>query len=413
MRLISVICLMTLLLGACSAKPAPGATATPAALVPSTPLLPPGTATPAPNLTATSDWEQFQVTLEALKTPTATLRTPYPTRTASALPPTETLWPTPSAVPGTPAAVTDCRGSVDGMRVVAKSFTRDIHHPDGYFVVLKHLSIKPGDTLDLIFDENPDSTGDVLGPNPPQIYARPVNQKPYLSYEEFINAVGGPSYSYPSFSNLPHLDLLDPYYYYLNSVRVDNSSDGFLQFVILGILAEQFKDGLSSPYNDTIVLCNPFDIDLAVSEAKNFIEKSGLPALPDQVVQDAQKLSVEPLVELGKDTVTVRIVTFTKWGGFIETKYELERAFPHQLMGEWQQTLVPYDCGILSSNSKIGAKCFIPQLRGGFGNTTLPLHGWLIAKVSLCARVYINFPSTINHSNTIEEQTWQLSTVWE
>jgi hypothetical protein len=70
-------------------------------------------------------------------------------------------------------------------------------------------------------------------------------------------------------------------------------------------------------------------------------------SMSDQVMRDARKLSLEPVVELGKDTATVRIVTFTKWGSFIETKYELGRDFPHQLMGEWQQILVPYDCGVI------------------------------------------------------------------
>lgn len=350
MRFFSVICLMTLLLGACSAKPAPGITVAPAGLASSTPLLLSDTATPTPNLIATRDWKQFQATLQALKNPTATLRTPQPTRTASARPPrppTETPWPTPSAVPGTPAAVSDCRGTVDGMRVVAKSFTRDIHNADGYFIVLKHLSIKPGYTLDLVFWENKDTNGDIIGPIFPNIYARPVNQKSYLSYEEFINAVGRPSFhSNQYIGKVPHLDLLDPYFYFLNSVRIDNSSDGFFQFVILGILAEQFKPSLRSPYNDTIVLCNHSDVDLAVSEANKFVEGSGAPTLSDQDVKDAHKLSVEPVVELGKDTVTVRIVTFTKWGGFIETKYVLTRAFPHQIVIQWEEILVPYNCGI-------------------------------------------------------------------
>jgi hypothetical protein len=115
----------------------------------------------------------------------------------------------------------------------------------------------------------------------------------------------------------------------------------------LGILAGQFNEGLRDWYDDTIVLCNQSDIDMAASEVKKYSEENKIDlTLPDQVGQDARKLSLEPVVELGKDTATVRIVTFTKWGGFIETKYELTRSFPHQLLGEWQQILVPYDCGV-------------------------------------------------------------------
>jgi hypothetical protein len=127
---------------------------------------------------------------------------------------------------------------------------------------------------------------------------------------------------------------------------VDNTSDSFFQYVILGILAEQLKPSLRDSYNDTIVICNPSDIDRAVAEANKFVEGVSAPTLSDQDVKNAHKLSVEPVVELGKDTVTVRIVTFTKWGGFLETKYVLTRAFPHQIVVQWEEILVPYNCGI-------------------------------------------------------------------
>jgi hypothetical protein len=175
MRFFAVICLMTLLLSACSAKPAPIVTVASAALATSTPLPAADTATPTPNLTATRDWEQFQATLQAMLTPTATLRTPQPTRTARALPPTETPWPTPSAVPGTPAVISGCRKTVDGLHVIANSFTEKHHNVNSYFSVLNHLSIKPGYTLDLVFQK------DGLGLTSSYIYARPFDQKPYLS----------------------------------------------------------------------------------------------------------------------------------------------------------------------------------------------------------------------------------------
>jgi hypothetical protein len=356
MRFFSVICLMTLLLGACSAKPAPGVTETPAVLATSTSLLPPGTATipsrPAgstptatPDLTSTREWEQFQVTLEALKTQVASVPTSTPTLTGTAAPTPLNVRPTPTE--GATSAITACRGSVDGMRVVAKSFTRKYHNVNGYFSVLNHLYTKPGYTLDLVFYEFPGPNDGPAGPTYPVIYARPVDQKPYASYTDLLALVGQPSFVPQDYFYTTFLDLQDAFYYYLDSVKTDNTSDGFFQFVTLGILAGQFNEGMRELYNDTVVLCNRSDIDLAASEVKKFYEKYKEDvSLPDQVVQDARKLSLEPVVELGKDTATVRIVTFSKWGGFIETKYEITRSFPHKLLGEWQQTLVPYDCGV-------------------------------------------------------------------
>ncbi len=346
MRLFSVICLMTLLLGACSSKPAPGIPTNTPALATTTPLPPPGTATPTPNLTATRDWEQFQVTLEALKTQVASVKTWTPTMTRTALPPTPTLRPSPTM--GEPLVVSDCRSSVDGMRVVAKSFTGKYHNVNGYFSVLNHLYVKPGYTLDLVFYGFSSPTDGPTSPPFPVIYARPVNQKPYVSYTDLLALVGQPSSVLRDYFYQTYLDLQGAFYYYLDSVRTDNTSNGFFQFITLGILAGQFNEDLRSWYNDTIVLCNQSDIDLAASEVKKYSEENNIDlSLPDQDVQDARKLSLEPKVELGKDTATIRIVTFTKWGGFIETKYELTRSFPHKLLGEWQQTLVPYDYGVI------------------------------------------------------------------
>jgi hypothetical protein len=340
-----MICLITLLLGACSAKPAPGVTITPAALATSTPLPAADTATPTPNLTATRDWEQFQVTLQALKAQAASVPTSTPTLTETAAPTALSVRSTPTE--GAPSAISDCRGSVNGMRVIAKSFTRKYHNVNGYFSVLNHLSVKPGYTLDLVFYEFPGPNDGPAGPTYPVIYTRPVNQKSYASYAELLSLVGKPAFVPRDYFYQAFLDLQDAFYYYLDSVRTDNTSDGFFQFVTLGILAGQFNEGLRDWYDDTIVLCNQSDIDMAASEVKKYSEENKIDlTLPDQVGQDARKLSLEPVVELGKDTATVRIVTFTKWGGFIETKYELTRSFPHQLLGEWQQILVPYDCGV-------------------------------------------------------------------
>jgi hypothetical protein len=350
MRIIFAVCLLTLLLGSCSGKPAPEATVTPTVFISTTtPIPPPGMATPAPNLTATKDWAQFQVTLDALKTQSANFHTTIPTITETAMPPIPTPTPRPSPTESNHSAVSTCRRSVDGMRVVNKSFTPEYHNVNGYFSVLNHLSIKPGVILDLVFYGDYDSDGNfIYGPADPfpRIYARPVNQKPYASYYEFGKAI--PEFSYPNESIIPLLDLQAAYYYYLNSVRTDNTSDGFFQMVLLGILGGQFNDQMRDWYDDTIVMCNQADIDLAAAETKKYGEENHFDlTLPDQVVQDAHKQSMEPIVDLGKDTATVRIVTFSKWSGFIETRYELTRAFPHQLVGEWQQSLVPYDCGVI------------------------------------------------------------------
>jgi hypothetical protein len=55
---------------------------------------------------------------------------------------------------------------------------------------------------------------------------------------------------------------------------------------------------------------------------------------------------VEPSVTIGEDTVEVRIVTFTKWGGFYRMTFTISREFPHYVLDVQQEILAPYNCGI-------------------------------------------------------------------
>jgi hypothetical protein len=46
-------------------------------------------------------------------------------------------------------------------------------------------------------------------------------------------------------------------------------------------------------------------------------------------------------------TVTVRFVTFTKWGGFFESVFVLEGNNPIELIDVQRNRLIQYDCGIV------------------------------------------------------------------
>ncbi|MEC9489361.1 MAG: hypothetical protein UMU04_00300 [Halanaerobiales bacterium] len=38
---------------------------------------------------------------------------------------------------------------------------------------------------------------------------------------------------------------------------------------------------------------------------------------------------------------------FTKWGGFIEAKYQVKKIFPHKIIERETETLIKYDCGFV------------------------------------------------------------------
>ena len=69
--------------------------------------------------------------------------------------------------------------------------------------------------------------------------------------------------------------------------------------------------------------------------------------LPANVKRAARKLNVAPVVEMGTDTVTVRVVIFTNWGGFIRRSYTISRQSPHQILTEEEETLVEYKSNVV------------------------------------------------------------------
>ena len=51
-------------------------------------------------------------------------------------------------------------------------------------------------------------------------------------------------------------------------------------------------------------------------------------------------------MEMGDDTVLVKVVTFSNWGGFIQRSYTISRDFPHKVLQVERETLVEYDSGV-------------------------------------------------------------------
>jgi len=50
---------------------------------------------------------------------------------------------------------------------------------------------------------------------------------------------------------------------------------------------------------------------------------------------------VEPRILIGEQTVEVRIITFTLWGGFYSQTYTFQRHFPHAILNTQEVNLVP------------------------------------------------------------------------
>jgi len=191
------------------------------------------------------------------------------------------------------------------------------------FSILSHLSMEPGYALDYVYFS--ESSG-----GEPILYARPVDQAPYLTYGDFYSATG-------ITINTPQRDD------YLEHVQVDGTAEGFFELALFRLMGDQFYLFWHAGYNDATALCDHTGLEALLSDLEE--SEFGLPISAEQARQ-ARALDLEPVVEFEEDTVTVAFVFFTRWGGFLQQTYTFEQEFPHRLIEGDATELVPYDCGI-------------------------------------------------------------------
>jgi len=190
-----------------------------------------------------------------------------------------------------------------------------------YFDVLDHLSMEPGYVLDYVY------LFEGIGGRP-VLYARREGLPPFASYEDLVGVQGEQAEAY------------------LSHIRVHTASesfDGYVQFVILAIMAEQFYLHWHALYNDTLPVCSTEAVDKVLESLDGSF---GFPMSPADKTR-ARALDVEPRVSVDETTVRVRLVTFTKWGGFVEKRFTIARAFPHEILDVQSSPLLEYDCGVL------------------------------------------------------------------
>jgi len=268
----------------------------------------------------------------ATSSPTITktvTRTKKPSRTAS---------PTPA--PGVPLGDT-CRSAVDGFYNLKKNLVLPDHltsgepfrkardfDPNRYFPILNHLKMKTGYTLDYVYYL------DDLG-SKPLLYTRKTGTPPFLSYEAFLKSVGAEMSGERSYMTLPNA------FDFLNMIQVDGSEASFFQFAFLAELGDQFYLSWHANYNDFIILCDAQDL-------KNVTRALGDYNLtfPQDRWETAKAIEFQPTVSIQEDAVTVRMIIFSKWGGFWENIAVMDKNNPFTILDMKMNVLVAYDCGI-------------------------------------------------------------------
>lgn len=295
--------------------------------------------TPAPTATITAT---STVTSTATPVPT---QTPVPSATITSTPEptaTATMLPLPTNSVSSQSALSisgECRAVVDGLYNLKKDLGLPEHFttenpfrqasdfdPNTYFKVLTHLKLTSGYKLDYIY------FNDELG-GLPLVYARKSNSAPFKSYSELLKSFGDEVSDERSYGELNHK------YDYLEKIQIDKKPESYFEFVTLAFLGDQFYLWWHGGYNDAKILCDPSDMQYVNADMKGI-------EFPQEVKDKIGQIDFTPMVIVDEDKVTVRYVAFTKWGGFTENVYVMDKNNPLQLLDVQFNPLIEYDCGI-------------------------------------------------------------------
>lgn len=193
------------------------------------------------------------------------------------------------------------------------------------FDVLDRISMAEGYRLGYVYRYDP------MGSSPLH-YVQPADSPPYASLAEYREARAE---CFESGAKPPDCN---PMQY----VRSDGSELGYLQWTLLYAMGGQFYLYWHANYNDVTAVATEEGMEGILTRIAGECMDLDL----------GQKIALKridptPEVEIGADTVTVRAVWFTKFGGFFETRQTLSRAFPHTILESEHNTLLDYDCGLV------------------------------------------------------------------
>ena len=180
-----------------------------------------------------------------------------------------------------------------------------------YFEVLTHLAMEPGYRLDYLY-----------------LHCRGTGQPIFHAVRE-----GSDRPDPPSWDSLRGEGIYD----YLSHVRFDGSPEGFVQFIILTMMGGQFYLRWHGSYTDTRLVCDR-------EAVRRILATEACDADPKEKLRMLNR-DVTPTVSLSRDTVTTRVVYFSRSGGFVKATYLITRELPNRFTGAERKTLMKFDCG--------------------------------------------------------------------
>jgi hypothetical protein len=206
-----------------------------------------------------------------------------------------------------------------------------------YFPVLKHLSMEKGYVLDYVYVN--DGSGGL-----PILFARAKDQVPFSIFDEYAAASGNVTRPENDMSLIWLVEEKENGVFgFGNKIKVQDSNEGYFEYTVLQIIGSQFYLFWHANLNDARIVCVADELEDILNDIDN---DSKLAKIDDSFKASARALDLQPVVELSGDTVAVKLVVFSKWGGFSRYTFNISRSSPHSVMGYNKDTLLDYQCGL-------------------------------------------------------------------
>jgi len=207
-----------------------------------------------------------------------------------------------------------------------------------YFPVLKHLSMEKGYVLDYVYVN--DGSGGL-----PILFTRAKEQAPFSIFDEY--AAASTNVTRPE-NDMSLIWLVaekqDGVFGFGNKIKVQDSNEGYFEYTALQIIGSQFYLFWHAEYNDARIVCVAEELEDVLSDIEN---DTKLAAIDGNFKAGARALDLQPVIEVSGDTVTVKVVVFSKWGGFSRYTFNIGRSSPHSVTGYNKDILLEYQCGVV------------------------------------------------------------------
>jgi hypothetical protein len=122
-----------------------------------------------------------------------------------------------------------------------------------------------------------------------------------------------------------------------------------MELVTLDVMGNQFYLWWHANYNDHKIICNDAAVEEIFREFSTPLweDADDLYYLDDEELELLRSMDLTPTVEFIRDSqvVQVRVVQFTKWGGFYRNTYTIRRGSGEKIVDTETEILVPFDVG--------------------------------------------------------------------